>query len=74
MQKIYSLLTDQGQLTIMHDISRHNVNNIHGSCDQVKDDTLASVDIEAKKLTSNGFTITETQDNDEYYFIQALKK
>lgn len=74
LKKIYSLLTDRGQLTIMHDISRHKVNNIHGTCDQVKDDTLAPVDIEAKKIIDNGFIITETQDNDEYYFIQALKK
>ncbi|MEG2764970.1 MAG: class I SAM-dependent methyltransferase [Acidaminococcaceae bacterium] len=70
---MYDLLLPGGQLTIMHDISRAAVNGIHGSCPAVAEDRLRPVNVEAQLATKAGFSVLQTQDDAEAYFLQLRK-
>lgn len=62
-----------GFLTIMHDISRHQVNAIHQGSEAVKDDRLATGETVSKWLLDAGYQVAEVIDAEDRYFIKAVK-
>ena len=73
VQKMKTLLKQGGSLVIMHDISRKAVNSIHRGCSAVQKDVLAESEFVCALLAELGYTIAGTLENDELYFIKAVK-
>ena len=72
-EKMKAMLKQGGALIIMHDISRKAVNSLHASSTAVKDDVLPDVNLVAAMLQSAGYSILNAMENDELYFIKAIK-
>jgi demethylmenaquinone methyltransferase/2-methoxy-6-polyprenyl-1,4-benzoquinol methylase len=72
--KMAGLLSTGGAFVIMHDLPRATVNSIHGGCDAVKDDRLPAGARTAELLTQAGLSVTDVIDNDELYFVKAVRK
>ena len=73
LNKMAALLEPGGLLTIMHDISRDQVNGVHAGCHNVAQDRLAAGQLEAERLRAAGFKINWCCDNDYYYYLQGEK-
>ena len=74
VQKMKTLLKEGGSLIIMHDISRKAVNAIHRGCATVQKDVLAESEFVAALLAEVGYTVESVLENDELYFIKAVKE
>ena len=74
MLRIRELLAPNGSFIIMHDLSRATVNGIHQGSDVVKKDRLPKGLKVAEMLSGSGYEIEAMLDNDELYFIKAVKK
>lgn len=72
-QRVADLLKEEGSLVIMHDISRHAVNGVHQSCEAVENDLLPPGESVKKKLLEAGYEVQTVIDNDDRYFIKAVK-
>ncbi len=72
--KMAGMLSTGGTFVIMHDIPRAKVNSIHGGCDAVKHDRLPEGAKTATLLTEAGLYVTNVIDNDEIYFVKAVRK
>ena len=72
-RRVSELLEAKGKLIIMHDISRHAVNGVHQSCESVKDDLLPPGETVKKLLVEAGYDGHLVIDNDDRYFIKAVK-
>lgn len=73
-EKMKAILKPGGSLIIMHDISRGTVNSLHARSTAVKDDVLPDVNFVAKMLQSSGYSILNAMENDELYFVKAVKE
>lgn len=73
LRRMQHILEDKGELIIMHDMSRADVNAIHGQSTVVTEDRLPPAADVAKLLVENGFTVEKTQDTDDLYFIRGRK-
>ena len=73
MLRIRELLIPYGTLVIMHDLSRAAVNGIHQSSEIVKNDRLPEGSKVAEMLAEAGYEVKMVLDNDELYFIKAVK-
>lgn len=71
--KIRELLIPYGTLVIMHDLSRAAVNGIHQSSEIVKNDRLPEGSKVAEMLAEAGYEVKMVLDNDELYYIKAVK-
>ena len=71
--RIRELLIDGGTFVIMHDISRAEVNGIHQSSEHVKNDRLPEGTKVASMLAVAGYEVQIVLDNEELYFIKAVK-
>ena len=71
--RMRDMLRPGGQLVIMHDISREQVNAIHQGSKVVQDDRLAHAEAVKELFLANGFTVGETIDDNDRYFIKGLK-
>ena len=67
------LLAENGEITIMHDLSRQQVNDIHGSSAEIADDRLREAAAEAEIFQANGFSVKRIIENDSCYFLQLRK-
>ncbi|HWR40445.1 MAG TPA: class I SAM-dependent methyltransferase [Patescibacteria group bacterium] len=65
-------LKADGVLVIMHDISRAQVNGIHGKYKEVAEDRLPPATIVAAWLRQSGYAVGEVIDRDDRYFIKAM--
>lgn len=74
LHKMLSLLKPGGRLIIMHDISRAQVNGIHGACDAVKEHRLPAAEITQKLLEQCGYMQATSCENDEMYFVSGTKR
>ena len=72
--RIRELLASNGSFIIMHDLSRATVNGIHQGCDIVQKDHLPKGLKVAEMLSGSGYEIEAMLDNNELYFIKAVKK
>ncbi|MGL5513169.1 MAG: class I SAM-dependent methyltransferase, partial [Sporomusa sp.] len=73
-EKMKAILKPGGSLIIMHDISRKAVNSLHARSTAVKDDVLPDVNLVAAMLQSVGYSILNAMENDELYFVKAVKE
>lgn len=71
--RMNSLLNPGGALIIMHDLSRQAVNAVHKTSEVVKNDRLPASEKVAEMLQLAGYSVLIATDNDEYYFIRAVK-
>ena len=71
---ISGYLQPGGTLVIMHDISREQVNSIHGESETVNNDRLPAGEIVAKWLQDADYEIQELFDGSDCYFIKAVNK
>lgn len=72
-EKMFKVLQKGGKLVIMHDISRDQVNGIHGDCEAVKEHRLPPAEIIANMLTAIGYKIINCIDNNEVYLLVGEK-
>jgi demethylmenaquinone methyltransferase/2-methoxy-6-polyprenyl-1,4-benzoquinol methylase len=72
--KMAGMLAEDGVFVIMHDIPRAKVNSIHGGCDAVRHDRLPEGAKTAELLTQAGLYVTDVIDDDEIYFVKAVRK
>jgi len=72
--RIRELLIPYGTFVIMHDLSRAAVNGIHQNSEKVKNDRLPKGPKVAEMLAAAGYEVEMVPDNDELYFIKAMKK
>jgi cyclopropane fatty-acyl-phospholipid synthase-like methyltransferase len=72
--KLRGMLTEDGSLVIMHDISRDTVNEIHEGSDVVRNDRLPPGEKTADMLQNLNYLVLEVVDNDEMYFIKACRR
>lgn len=73
LQRMLTLLKNGGKLLIMHDISREQVNGIHGTCDAVKEHRLPVVELTQKLLKQCGYKKVVGYEDDEMYFVSGEK-
>jgi demethylmenaquinone methyltransferase/2-methoxy-6-polyprenyl-1,4-benzoquinol methylase len=66
-------LVPGGWLHVFHDLSRAQVNAIHGESKTVKDDRLASSVTVGGMFTTAGFQAVTFFENDQCYFVQGKK-
>lgn len=71
--RMRGLLKDGGALIIMHDKPRTAVNAIHSSSRVVTDDRLPAGTIVADMLTAAGYEVHEIIDDEDKYFVKAVK-
>ncbi|WP_195999998.1 hypothetical protein [Clostridium sp. 1001271B_151109_B4] len=72
-EHISKLLNPRGKVITAHSQSRDEINHVHSTSEVVKDDILLSTDENVKII--NRYLITEkTIDNEEMYYIEAIKK
>ncbi len=69
-----SLIEPGGSAIIMHDMSRAEVNSAHSDATEVKADSLLEAKVMAALLEETGFKIENLIDNEEMYFIKAVKQ
>ncbi|WP_425059973.1 2-methoxy-6-polyprenyl-1,4-benzoquinol methylase, mitochondrial [Sporomusa carbonis] len=72
-QHMRNILVEKGILTIMHDLSREQVNAIHGGTAAVQDDRLAAAATVCEWLTAAGYNVVNVIDGNDCYFIKAAK-
>lgn len=60
-----------GTLTIMHDLSRREVNAIHQTAAVVAEDRLAPAPAVIELLTAAGYQVLDWEDSEVCYFIRA---
>jgi ubiquinone/menaquinone biosynthesis C-methylase UbiE len=72
IKKMHRLIRPNGSLVIMHDISRKQVNAIHGECAHVREDRLPQAKVVADWLDAAGYSDIYTLDNDEMYFVKGI--
>lgn len=72
--KLRGLLADDGFLVIMHDLSRNMVNGIHEGSDVVQNDRLPPGEKLAELLETLSYLVMDVFDDDEIYFIRAIKR
>jgi ubiquinone/menaquinone biosynthesis C-methylase UbiE len=72
IEKMHRFLRSGGSLVIMHDISRIQVNAIHGECEHVREDRLPQAMVVANWLHAAGYSNLYTVDNDEMYFVKGI--
>ncbi|TWH51674.1 class I SAM-dependent methyltransferase [Sporomusa sp. KB1] len=73
MTHMRSQLRKGGFLVIMHDISRQQVNAIHEDSKAVKNDRLAPGETVSRWLTTAGYQVTQIIDDEDRYFVKAVK-
>jgi predicted TPR repeat methyltransferase len=66
-------LVTGGWLHIFHDLSRMQVNAIHGESETVKEDRLPPCEAVGELLTAAGFTAVQCYEDDTCYFVQGQK-
>lgn len=71
LHNMRNMLTGDGCLVIMHDISRDKVNAVHGTSETVKNDRLPVAAETVAVLEEAGYRVTDIIDSDEMYFIRA---
>ncbi len=72
-EHLSKLLNPRGKVIIAHSQSRDEINHVHSTSEVVKDDILLSTDENVKVI--NRYLVTEkTIDNEEMYYIEAIKK
>jgi len=69
-----AFLLKMGEMLAEGGVPRVKVNSIHGGCDAVKHDRLPAGAKTAKLLTEAGLYVTDVIDNDEIYFVKAVRK
>lgn len=74
LQRMLAKLKPGGKLIIMHDISRAQVNGIHGTCDEVKEHRLPAAEVTQRLLNECGYANTTAFENDEMYFVSGEKQ
>lgn len=72
-QALDEWLVPGGWLHVFHDLSRAQVNAIHGESKTVKDDRLASSVTVGGMFTIAGFQAVAWFENDQCYFVQGKK-
>lgn len=72
--RIWELLVPEGSLIIMHDMSRAKVNAIHNTSATVSEDRLPKVTEVSAMLTKAGYAIDVAKENDDFYFVKAVRK
>jgi len=72
--RIRELLLPYGTFVIMHDLSRAAVNGIHQDSEIVKNDRLPEAAKVAAMLVEAGYEVKMLLDNEELYFIKAVKR
>lgn len=72
-EHLSKLLNLGGKVIIAHSQSRDEINHVHSKSDVVKDDILLSTD-ENVKIINRYLVAEKTIDNDEMYYIEAIKK
>ncbi|QDR79062.1 class I SAM-dependent methyltransferase [Sporomusa termitida] len=73
LQHIRNALNSGGMLTIMHDLSRQQVNAVHQASAAVKEDRLACGETVSQWLTGAGYEVICRIDDSDCYFIKARK-
>ena len=73
LHRMLTLLKNGGKLIIMHDISREQVNGIHGTCDAVKEHRLPAAEVTQKLLEQCGYKKVVGYEDDEMYFVSGKK-
>lgn len=71
---IGELLAPGGSLVIMHDMSRAKVNAIHNTSATVSEDRLPDVAKVSAMAAQAGYDIEIAEENDEFYFVKAVKR
>lgn len=74
VSRIREMLVVGGSVIIMHDMSRAKVNAIHHGSATVHNDCLPDSVTVGKMLRKAGYELELAVDNDELYFIKAVKK
>lgn len=73
LRKMLPLLQNNGTLTIFHDISRAQVNNIHAECIEVKEHKLPPAAEVGSLLQKAGYELIQVYEDNEMYFVQGRK-
>lgn len=71
--KMLPLLKKGGTLTILHDISREQVNNIHAESKQVQEHRLPPAADVGLLLQNAGYELVQAYEDDTMYFVQGRK-
>ena len=72
LARMRELLVPGGILVLMHDISRQEVNSIHGSCEEVKSHALPPAEETARMLEEAGYHDVEAMEDDSLYFVRGV--
>lgn len=73
-RRAWEMLKENGILVIMHDISRSQVNGVHQNSKPVANDLLPPTETVRQWLNGAGYETQLMVDQDDRYFIRALKK
>lgn len=71
--KMLPLLKKNGTLTILHDISRAQVNSIHAESKEVKEHKLLPAAEVGLLLQKSGYELVKAYEDDNMYFVQGRK-
>lgn len=72
-EHLSKLLNPEGKVVIAHSQSRDEINHVHSKSEVVKEDVLLSTD-ENVKIINRYLVAEKTIDNEEMYYIEAIKK
>ena len=72
-EHLSKLLNKDGKVIIAHSQSRDEINHVHSTSDAVKEDVLLPVD-ENCKIINKYLESNKTVDNEEIYYIEAIKR
>ncbi|MBU5485140.1 class I SAM-dependent methyltransferase [Clostridium sp. MSJ-11] len=70
---LHKLLNINGKIVIAHSESKERINNIHKKNDSVKDHMLPSVEV-TSNIMSKYFEVEKSIDNEDMYYISAVKR